>query len=114
MMGIIPRAVSNIFRKIHEREDLEEYRFKCSFMEIYQEKPRDLIQPNTNEELGIHLNKSGETVMKGLSETDVESLGDVLKLIQKATYNRTKAATKMNLTSSRSHMLMKLTVIMKV
>jgi len=51
--------------------------------------------------------------MQGLIETQVHNVGDVLKLIAAALYRRTKAATQMNATSSRSHMLMRLTVITK-
>ena len=52
--------------------------------------------------------------MQGLVEHQVESITDVLQLIKIATDNRVTDATNMNAVSSRSHMLMKMTVVIKL
>ena len=52
--------------------------------------------------------------MQGLMEHQVDSVSDVLKLIGIAVGNRVTDSTNMNAVSSRSHMLMKLTVVIKM
>ena len=52
--------------------------------------------------------------MQGLVEHQVESITDVLQLIEIATKNRVTDSTNMNAVSSRSHMLMKMTVVIKL
>ena len=114
LMGIIPRSVSFLFNILKNDESISEFKIKVSFLEIYKEEPRDLL--NTNKKgakLKIRMNKRHETYMQGLIEKQVNNLSDVLKLIAAALFRRTKAATQMNATSSRSHMLMRLTCITK-
>ena len=52
--------------------------------------------------------------MQGLVEHPVESIGDVLQLISLAVANRVTDSHKMNAVSSRSHMLMKITIVTKL
>merc|ERR1712154_711545 len=61
LMGIIPRCVSYIFSAIENSEDIETYRVTCSFLEIYQEHPRDLLNNSKKQQLKIRLNKRHET-----------------------------------------------------
>jgi hypothetical protein len=41
--GIIPRACSHIFEHISNDREGTEYTIKCSFLEIYKETVRDLL-----------------------------------------------------------------------
>lgn len=92
----------------------------CAILRIYhqyeyiQERPRDLLNKDKKQNLKIRLNKRHETYMQGLVEHQVESITDVLQLINIATKNRVTDSTNMNAVSSRSHMLMKMTVVIKL
>ncbi len=46
--GIIPRACSHIFEHISQDKEGVEYTIKCSFLEIYREAVRDLLNPKNN------------------------------------------------------------------
>jgi len=113
-MGIIPRSISYIFTEIEEDEEILEARIKVSFVEIYKERLRDLLNPSSKKPLTIRLGENGETRISNVTETHVLTLLDVLQLIEVANSFRTKAETSMNHSSSRSHMLMTLTVALRV
>lgn len=54
--GIIPRMVSGFFKQITEQPEDVEFSIKVSFVEIYNEKIKDLLDPRKND-LKIHENK---------------------------------------------------------
>merc|ERR1719334_345525 len=91
-----------------------EARIKVSFVEIYKEKLRDLLNPSASDKLTVRMQQNGETRISNVTETYVLSLLDVLQLMEVASGYRTKAETSMNHSSSRSHMLMTLTVALRV
>ena len=113
-MGIIPRSISYIFTEIEEDEEIMEARIKVSFAEIYKEKLRDLLHPSSKKKLSVRLQQNGETRISNLTQAHVLTLLDVLQLIEVANSNRTKAETSMNHSSSRSHMLMTVTVELRL
>jgi kinesin family protein 5 len=54
--GIIPRLVTGIFNKIKQQPEDIEFSVRVSFVEIYNEKIQDLLDPKKNN-LKIHENK---------------------------------------------------------
>lgn len=58
--GIIPRACSHIFSYIKKSQEGIEFTIKCSFLEIYKEVIRDLLNPK-----GFNL-KVRETPSRGV------------------------------------------------
>ena len=113
-MGIIPRSISYLFAQIEESEEIMEARIKVSFAEIYKEKLRDLLNPSSKKKLSVRANKNDEMRIANLTETHVLSLLDVLQLIEVANSNRTKAETSMNHSSSRSHLILQITVSLRL
>ena len=95
-MGLVPRAVSYMLTEIEDNPDVVEARCKVSFLEIYKEQLRDLLEPNKSTKLNIKLQQNGSTWVSNLTETHVLSLIDVLQLLEVAQSYRTKAATSMN------------------
>lgn len=112
LCGIIPRACRFIFEHIAKNPEHCEFKVTCSFLEIYKEVIKDLLNPK-----GVNL-KVRETPTRGvwvesLSETEVRSHLEVLRLLHQGEEHRAVASTNMNAVSSRSHSLFILTVTQK-
>lgn len=109
--GIIPRAASQIFDAISTSQENREFSIKASFLEIYLEQLRDLLNP-TAQKLSIREDKKRIWV-ENLSEEYVSHSEDVLDLIAQGEKLRATSSTKMNETSSRSHSVLMLRVMSK-
>src|SRR6195952_1656641 len=75
MKGIIPRIVEQIFASILSSPGNIEYTVRVSYMEIYMERIRDLLQPQ-NDNLPIHEEKNRGVYVKGLLEVYVTSVDE--------------------------------------
>eukprot|EP00092_Neocalanus_flemingeri_P024291 GFUD01026343.1.p1 GENE.GFUD01026343.1~~GFUD01026343.1.p1 ORF type:complete len:729 (+),score=177.07 GFUD01026343.1:167-2353(+) len=73
----------------------------CSYFEIYSGKVFDLLSGKTK--LRVLEDGKQQVVVVGLTETEVESVEDVLKLITNGNNLRTSGQTSANAHSSRSH-----------
>ncbi|GMH93651.1 hypothetical protein TrVE_jg2046 [Triparma verrucosa] len=109
LRGICPRAIDTLFKCIEEAEEDMEFTLKLSFVEIYCEKIRDLLEPMSNN-LKIKEAPSGEMLLAGVTEVYVTDQDGVFGVMQQGKANRTTAATLMNAESSRSHSLLMMTV----
>ena len=113
-MGIIPMSVGYIFASLNDsdNEKLANKRghvVKAAFLEIYNDKLYDLVDPSKTPKMKFDTKKQMD-VIDGITDTQVNNLTEMLQLIAKATANRTVSATNMNATSSRSHLILRLTV----
>uniref|UniRef100_T1JE04 Kinesin-like protein n=1 Tax=Strigamia maritima TaxID=126957 RepID=T1JE04_STRMM len=104
-VGMIPRAVEQIFESIEKLEKHGwEYQVKASFIEIYNEKIRDLLcDGGHDKKYEIKLTKDNETYITNTIVEEVFNKDVVLELIKKANKARAIGATKCNSRSSRSH-----------
>lgn len=110
--GIIPRIVAQIFDAIHFNGSPHvEYTVAISYMEIYMERIKDLMNP-AKDNLPIHDGPKGPYV-KDLREVYVASVDEVLEAMALGQRQRSVAATNMNAESSRSHSIFSLTVNQK-
>jgi kinesin family protein 5 len=100
--GIIPRIVEQIFESILASPSNIEYTVRVSYMEIYMERIRDLLNP-VNDNLPVHEEKSRGVYVKGLLEVYVSSVDEVYEVMRRGGAARAVAATNMNQESSRSH-----------
>ncbi|KAJ8663344.1 kinesin heavy chain [Lichtheimia ornata] len=110
--GIIPRIVEQIFDSIMEAPSNLEFTVKVSFMEIYMEKVRDLLNPAA-ENLPIHEDKTKGVYVKGLLEVYVGSSDEVYEVMRRGSNNRVVGYTNMNAESSRSHSIVVVTITQK-
>jgi kinesin family protein 5 len=110
--GLTPRMVNRIFEKIHQSPSDIEFTVKVSFMEIYMERVRDLLNP-TSENLPIHEDRNRGVYVKGLLEIFVASVDEVLRAMRKGDQARATSPTKMNLESSRSHTIFMMQITQK-
>jgi kinesin family protein 5 len=100
--GIIPRMVGGIFEKIETAPEEVEFTVKVSFIEIYNEKIRDLLDPKKNN-LKVHESKEEGVYVKDMTESYVGGEDEVFSLLKVGNENRSIGATDMNKQSSRSH-----------
>jgi kinesin family member 5 len=110
--GVTPRIVEQIFDSIFSSPGTIEYTVRVSYMEIYMERIRDLLQPQ-NDNLPVHEEKNRGVYVKGLLEVYVGSVHDVFEVMRRGGNARAVAATNMNQESSRSHSIFVITVTQK-
>ncbi|KAI5609408.1 kinesin-like protein KIF13B isoform X2 [Silurus asotus] len=103
--GLIPRLCSALFeRTIRQQREGESFTVEVSFMEIYNEKVRDLLDyKGTSQVLRVREHKVLGPYVDGLSRLAVTSYKDIESLMSEGNKSRTVAATNMNEESSRSH-----------
>ncbi|XP_010852372.1 PREDICTED: kinesin-like protein KIF16B [Bison bison bison] len=105
--GLIPRICEGLFSQINEttRWDEASFRTEVSYLEIYNERVRDLLRRKSSKTFNLRVRehpKEGPYV-EDLSKHLVQNYGDVEELMDAGNINRTTAATGMNDVSSRSH-----------
>lgn len=110
--GIIPRSCDALFANVNQNEDVVEATMKCSFLEIYREHIRDLLNPEPIE-LKIRQNPIKGVYVQGLLEKHVCSPAEILNTIKEGSLQRTVGSTALNSVSSRSHAMLTLTVSQK-
>ncbi|XP_069992038.1 kinesin-like protein unc-104 isoform X10 [Penaeus vannamei] len=101
--GIIPLICKDMFKKIANCTDDElQYSVEVSYMEIYCERVRDLLNPKT-QNLRVREHPLLGPYVEDLAKLAVTTFDDINNLIDEGNKARTVAATNMNETSSRSH-----------
>lgn len=110
--GVIPRIVEQIFANILSSPANIEYTVRVSYMEIYMERIRDLLDPH-NDNLPVHEEKNRGVYVKGLLEIYVSSVQEVFEVMRRGGNARAVAATNMNQESSRSHSIFVITITQK-
>ncbi|XP_012525954.2 kinesin-like protein unc-104 isoform X8 [Monomorium pharaonis] len=102
--GIIPQICKDLFRKISNTSNERlKYSVEVSYMEIYCERVRDLLNPKNRGNLRVREHPLYGPYVEDLSKLAVLSYEDIHDLIDEGNKARTVAATNMNETSSRSH-----------
>lgn len=105
MQGFVGRTLEHIFEATSTSSSDTRYLALLSYLEIYNERLRDLLQDGGMEgalQLKEDPNR-GTYVAGGLKEVTVKDAAECTKLVEQGDKRRIAAATKMNATSSRSH-----------
>ncbi|KAM4751236.1 kinesin-like protein KIF16B isoform 2-T2 [Anableps anableps] len=105
--GLIPRICEGLFSRISDasRRDQASFRTEVSYLEIYNERVRDLLRRKSTHTYNLRVRehpKDGPYV-EDLSKHLVQNYSDVEELMEAGNINRTTASTGMNDVSSRSH-----------
>uniref|UniRef100_A0A8C9VBS4 Kinesin family member 16B n=1 Tax=Scleropages formosus TaxID=113540 RepID=A0A8C9VBS4_SCLFO len=105
--GLIPRICEGLFSRISDMSRCDEasFRTEVSYLEIYNERVRDLVRRKSNKTFNLRVRehpKDGPYV-EDLSKHLVQNYSDVEELMEAGNLNRTTASTGMNDVSSRSH-----------
>ena len=110
IQGMIPRCIQAIFDAIDSADENSTFSINVSYIEIYLEKIRDLLDP-TRDNLKI---KKHETVfIEGCTELYISSYDEVMEALNVGATNRATSSTNMNSESSRSHSVFIVTITQK-
>lgn len=113
--GVIPRICQSMFERISSLQ--QDSHLTCtvevSYLEIYNERVRDLLNPSNKGNLKVREHPSTGPYVEDLAKLVVRSFGEIENLMDEGNKARTVAATNMNETSSRSHAVFTLTLTQK-
>ncbi|KCV73073.1 hypothetical protein H696_00619 [Fonticula alba] len=109
LRGLAPRVVEAIFEAIASAPPTMEFTVSCSYLEIYMERVRDLLDPK-KDNLSIHEHPGRGIFVKDLTGIYVASAMESLNVMEIGANNRAVSATNMNAESSRSHAIFSLTI----
>ncbi|KAH1497468.1 hypothetical protein KXV92_007243 [Aspergillus fumigatus] len=113
--GVIPRICQEMFQRIAKMQ--EDKNLNCtvevSYLEIYNERVRDLLNPSNKGNLKVREHPSTGPYVEDLAKLAVRSFEEIDHLMDEGNKARTVAATNMNETSSRSHAVFTLTLTQK-
>ncbi|XP_049330599.1 kinesin-like protein KIF21A isoform X2 [Astyanax mexicanus] len=117
-LGIIPRAVSHLFKGIEQRRQaatdqgrpVPEFKISAQFLELYNEEVLDLFDSTRDLEvrkqkshIKIHEDATGGIYTVGVTTRTVSSEAEMMQCLKLGALSRTTASTQMNVQSSRSH-----------
>uniref|UniRef100_A0A3B3ZE69 Kinesin-like protein n=1 Tax=Periophthalmus magnuspinnatus TaxID=409849 RepID=A0A3B3ZE69_9GOBI len=109
--GVIPNAFDHIFTHISRSQSDKQYLVRASYLEIYLEEIRDLLDPN-HANTRLELRESPETgvYVRDLTSCVCKSIKEIEEVMNMGNQARAVGATDMNEHSSRSHALFLITV----
>jgi kinesin family protein 18/19 len=109
--GIIFLTMKELFEKIEDLKDTKVVDVSLSYLEIYNETIRDLMEPENNGKLLTLREDANKRIsVSNLSMHKPGSVEDVMDMIIIGNRNRTCSPTEANATSSRSHAVLQINV----
>ncbi|KAJ6084875.1 hypothetical protein N7499_004504 [Penicillium canescens] len=113
--GVIPRICQDMFERIVaiQKDQSLNCTVEVSYLEIYNERVRDLLNPSNKGNLKVREHPSTGPYVEDLAKLVVRSFEEIENLMDEGNKARTVAATNMNETSSRSHAVFTLTLTQK-
>lgn len=104
-IGIIPRAVMQLFEGVRARKDQVEFvHVSVEMLELYNEEIRDLLHPDTpSKAISIRETPAGDIIVIGVKDQTAHNVEEVLTALENGAVCRATGSTLMNEQSSRSH-----------
>ncbi|XP_012494364.1 PREDICTED: kinesin-like protein KIF19 [Propithecus coquereli] len=107
--GIYLQTLTDLFQAIEETRDNMECSVSMSYLEIYNEVIRDLLNPASGF-LELREDSRGSIQIAGITEVSTSNAQEIMQLLTRGNRQRTQEPTATNKTSSRSHAVLQVTV----
>ncbi|NWS98151.1 KIF19 protein, partial [Mionectes macconnelli] len=107
--GIYIRALDDLFKGLGATAGEVDYTVSMSYLEIYNEVIRDLLNPSSGF-LDLREDSKGSTQIAGITEVSTTNAQEIMQLLTKGNRQRTQEPTAANGASSRSHAVLQVTV----
>lgn len=111
--GIIFLTMKELFERIEELRDTKHVELSLSYLEIYNEAIRDLLDPSPSKSLVLREDANQRISVSNLSTHKPENVHEVMDMIIQGNQNRTVSPTAANATSSRSHAVLQINVVQR-
>ena len=103
-VGLIQRILQYLFKRSKEKEENEnQFEFSISYMEIYLENIKDLLERNNFKNVEIREDENGKINLINLNKIKIDSPEQALQYLNYGNSLRQTAPTLKNQKSSRSH-----------
>ncbi|XP_053783005.1 kinesin-like protein KIF19 isoform X5 [Desmodus rotundus] len=107
--GIYLRTLTDLFQAIEGTRDDMDYSVSMSYLEVYNEVLRDLLNPSSGV-LDLREDARGAVQIAGITEVSTSNAQEIMQLLTRGNRQRTQEPTATNQTSSRSHAVLQVTV----
>ncbi|CAH2094852.1 unnamed protein product [Euphydryas editha] len=110
--GLIPRICRQLFSRVAAgKESGASYRTEVSYLEIYNERVKDLLASDAGHSLRVREHPKLGPYVQDLSKHLVSDYDDIQECMHRGNLHRTTASTQMNDVSSRSHAIFTITFV---
>jgi len=107
--GLMMLSIEELFRQIEEQSDERDYKLRVSYIEVYNEVLKDLLN-GKNDSLDLREDNVKGVCVAGVMEIMTTNTAEIMDHIRVGNRNRTKEFTQANDASSRSHAVLQITV----
>ena len=113
--GVTYRSFEELFKLAGQTSGVYAYTFRVNMIEIYNETIVDLFMRKGTDSVkhDVKVEADGSVHIAGLSDREVRTPDEFVKVLLSGSRNRSVGATKMNDRSSRSHLVMMIKVAMR-
>lgn len=111
--GLIFSTIKELFEKIDQLKDTKIVELNLSYLEIYNETIRDLLNPEGSKPLVLREDADQHMSVSNLTVHTPKNVHEVMDMILTGNQNRTMSPTEANAVSSRSHAVIQVNVTQK-
>lgn len=101
--GIMMNSIEELFRSIDYYQAERDYKLKISYIEVYNELIKDLLNDRNNDSLDLREDAVKGVCVAGVMEIMTTNTDEIMRYIRQGNRARTKERTDANEASSRSH-----------
>eukprot|EP01134_Creolimax_fragrantissima_P004610 CFRG4610T1 len=101
--GVMVLTIQELYRRMAENASEKTYEVEVTYVEVYNEMLKDLLEPGMGKSLPLREDKDKGMIVHGLSNHYPKDAEELFQMLAIGNKNRTQHATDANASSSRSH-----------